>query len=247
MHVDANTNVGPSVYSDFEFDPTLEALSENLERANVDAAVVAPLKPPSFDFDRANERLAEDLGDRGDRYGIARIDPRVEEAARHTERALVEYDLNGVKLHPWEETFSITSSVVEPVLSVVETHDVPVWIHAGYPNVSHALSVRRVARSHPDVPFVLTHACQLDVAGASLPDVKLLAEETDNTYFELSGTYRRDLIRDLVDRVGSERVLFGSNAPYFDVAVEKSRVTHADLSDSAKATVLGKSVLNLLR
>lgn len=245
-HVDANANVGPSLYSDYEFDPTLEALDERLAEATVDGAVVAPLKPPSFDFDRANERLAERLADRDQYYGIGRVDPRVEDAAEHARRALEEYDLHGLKLHPWEETFPITDPMVEPVLDVAAEFEAPVWVHAGYPNVSRALSVRRVVEAYPTVPFVLIHAAQLDISGGSVGDVTLLARETENTHFELSGTYRHDVIRNLVEDVGPERVLFGSNAPLFDPRLEKARVTKADLPEDAKEIVLGEAVLHLL-
>jgi len=245
-HIDTNANVGPSLYSDYEFDPTLEALDERLAAADIDGAVIAPLKPPSFDFDRANNRLAERLADRDEYFGIGRVDPRVADAAEHARRAIEEYDLHGLKLHPWEESFPITGPIVEPVLDVAAKLEVPVWIHAGYPNVSRALSVRRVVEAYPTIDFVLTHASQLDISGGSVGDVALLARETENTYFELSGVYRHDVIRDLVADVGPERVLFGSNAPLFDPRLEKVRVTKADLSEEAKRIILGAAVLKLL-
>lgn len=246
MIIDANANVGPSVYDDFEFSPTFERLAENLAAAAIDGAVVAPLKPPSFDFDRANARLAARLQKRATCYGIGRVDPRVDDSVEHAERALSEYNLHGFKLHPWEETFSITSPNVAPLLEVAASHTAPVWIHAGYPGVSHALSVREIAQQFPDVPMILTHGAQLDISGLSLTDAFELAETTTNTYFELSGVYRRDFIEDLVETIGPERVLFGTNAPYFHPTVEKSRVTNAELSDTTKQRILGENILNLL-
>lgn len=246
--VDANTNVGPTVYDDFEFDPTLSTLTDALDEAGIDRAVVAPLKPPSLTFGDANDRLPDRLDDLAtDRfYSIARIDPRLDDAVDHVDRALADGVHAGIKLHPWEESFSITDPVVEPVLETAATHDVPVWVHAGYPGVSHALSIRAVAQRYPDLQFVLTHGAQLDISGLSLTDAMLLARTTDNTYFELSGVYRRDLIEDLVDEIGAERVLYGSNAPYFHPQVEKSRVTTADISDRAKERILGENALRLV-
>ncbi|MFB6201063.1 MAG: hypothetical protein ABEI98_03540, partial [Halorhabdus sp.] len=116
MRIDANANVGPTVYEDFEFEPTLERLASELEHAGIDGAVVAPLKPPSFDFDEANERLADRIADRDSWYGVGRIDPRVDDAAEHVDRAIDDYGLSGVKLHPWEETYPLSSPMVEPVL-----------------------------------------------------------------------------------------------------------------------------------
>lgn len=246
MHIDANTNIGPTIYDDFEFDPTLDKLENVLADIDIDGAVVCPLKPPSFDFDEVNEQLAAELNDRDLWYAIGRIDPRVNEAPEQVHKAINDYGCHGVKLHPWEESFPLSSPIVEPVLEAAADLGVPVWIHAGYPNVSHALSVRRIAQTFPEVPFVLTHSSQLDISGGSLADVELMAQETSNTYFELSGIYRHDFIQNIVEMVGSKRVLFGSNAPYFNPQVEQSRVKQSDLPAEAKVEILGGSIHSLL-
>ncbi|MFB6131643.1 MAG: amidohydrolase family protein [Salinigranum sp.] len=246
MIVDANANVGPTLYDDFECDPSLDGVWDALRAAGVDRAVLAPLKPRSFDFDAANASLAARIAGREEFVGIARIDPRVDGSEEQADRALAEYGLRGLKLHPWEETYPITAEIVPPVVEVARDHDVPVWIHAGYPGVSHALSIRRLVSRYPDVRFVLTHGSQLDISGLSLTDAMLLAEETENTYFELSGVYRRDLVEDLVETIGPERVLFGTNVPYFHPTVEKSRVTTADIPAEAKEQVLGGAIEALL-
>lgn len=237
--VDATTHVGPSVYDDFEFEPTLATLREQLDAAGIDAALVSPLKPPSLDFDVANARLADRLADWPALHGLGRIDPRREDAVAHTRTAVADHGFRGIRLHPWEETYDITDAAVEPVVAAAADLGVPVWVHAGYPGVSHALSVRTLAERFPDVTFVLTHGAQLDISGLSLTDALLLAEERPNTVFDLSGVYRRDFIQDLVEAAGTDRVVFGSNAPYFHPAVEKARVTTNDLGDDVTTAVLG--------
>lgn len=246
MIVDANANVGPTVYDDFEFEPTLEELSSQLGSAGIDQALVAPLKPPSFDFDRANARLAAQITDNEMFRGIARIDPRVNKASKHARQAIDQYGFCGIKLHPRKESFKITDGTANSVLEVAANRDVPVWIHAGYPAVSHSLSIREIANEFPDITFILTHAAQLDISGLSLTDTLLLAEDTENTVFELSGVYRMDLVSDLVETVGADRVVFGTNAPNFHPEVEKTRVTEAKISEESKEAILSKSVLEII-
>lgn len=246
MILDANANIGETVLKDFEFEPTIEALDSAMEDAGIDEAVVAPLKPAAADFDAVNAGLAARIGGIDRFHGIARIDPLADRSIDNVERALDEYGLNGIKLHPWEEQYSIKHPSVAPVISVARDRDVPVWIHAGYPNVSHALSVRDVAQRFPGTRFVVTHSGQLDISGRSSSDALLLATETNNTYFELSGVYRRDLIEDLVETIGTDRVLFGTNAPYFHPTVEKSRITGSNLSSEDQKALLGQSAARLL-
>lgn len=246
MILDANANIGETVLKDFEFEPTLAELDSAMEDAGIDEAVVAPLKPAAPDFDAVNAGLAARIGGRDRFHGIGRINPLADGSIDNAERALDEYGLNGLKLHPWEEQYSIKHPSVYPIISVARDRDVPLWIHAGYPNVSHALSVRDVAQRFPGTRFVVTHSGQLDISGRSSSDALLLATETNNTYFELSGVYRRDLIEDLVETIGTDRVLFGTNAPYFHPTVEKSRVTGSNLNSEDQKALLGKSAARLL-
>lgn len=248
MIYDANTNVGPTLVpdSEFEFEPTLAALKSHLTDAGVDRAVVAPLKPPNYEFDAANARLAARLDDYDEFVGIGRVDPRHDDAASHADLALADYGLNGLKIDPWEETFHVDEPYVEPIAEAASDHDVPLWIRGGYYAMSHALSVRELASSFPDVPMVVTHGGHLNISGLSLPDAKILAEETDNTYFETSGVYRHDFIQDMVAAMCAERVLFGSNAPYFLPELEVSRIEDADIDDDEKEVALGRGLADLL-
>jgi predicted TIM-barrel fold metal-dependent hydrolase len=246
MILDGNAHVGPTVYQDFEFDPTIDALSAAMDRAGIDEAVVAPLKPPSLDFDSANARLATRTSDHEELHAIGRIDPRIDQAVRHAKRALDDYGLPAFKLHPYEETFPIHAPYVDSVLEVAAAHDAPVWVSGGHAGLSHPLQVRSVAQSFPDVTFVLSHGCHLDISGLSIADALRLADGTENTVFELSGVYRHDFIQDIVAEVGADRVAFGSNAPYFHPTVELSRVTESALSEEAKETVLAGTISSLL-
>lgn len=248
MIFDANTNIGPTLVpgSEFEFEPSLVNLEDYLADAGVDRAVVAPLKPPNYDFDTANARLAAQLSDRDNLIGIGRIDPRHEDAGIQAERALTDYDLNGLKIDPWEETFHVDEPYVHPVVEVASDHNVPLWIRSGYYAMSHALSVRELALSFPDVPMIVTHGGHLNISGLSLPDATILAEETTNTYFEMSGVYRHDFIQDMVATIGAERILYGSNAPYFLPEVEVSRITDAYVDQDDKEMLLGRSLAKLL-
>lgn len=244
MILDANAHVGPGRTDDLAFEPTLDVLSRHLAAADIDGAVVSPRRPPGGDLSAANEWLATEVEDE-QYYPVARIDPLDDDAVEQARRAL-DAGMRGLRLHPWEDGYRITDPSVATVIEAAADRTVPVWIHAGYPVVTHALSVRPVVDAFPDVRFVLTHAAQLDPSGGGVADALLLARTTRNTYFELSGVYRRDLIENLLATVGPERVLFGSNAPYFHPAVEKTRITAADIPAEAKARMLGPSVQALL-
>lgn len=240
MIVDANAHLGPSLHPDhgFEHASTIDALLARMEAAGIDRAVVSPLTPPSLDLDAANRRLAETIADRDAFIGIARVDPRVSGCAERARRALADDGLRGLKLHPGEEFLAIGDPRIESLLDVAGTRGVPVWIHAGRQGVADALAIRDLALKFPSVPIVVIHAAQRNVSGLGVPDALLLAQQTGNTYFETSGVYRQDLIRDLVETVGPERVVFGTNAPYFDPRLEITRITRSTLDPAIQSAVL---------
>jgi predicted TIM-barrel fold metal-dependent hydrolase len=240
--IDANVFVGDSLY-----DNSLEpgALLEAMERLGVQAAVVRPLKPPDFDLEAANIRIAE-LQSREPRLvGFARVNPLERRAPEQARRAVESYGLRGLHLHPWEENFPINSPRVDPVIEALEGK-VPVYVSAGFPVVSHPLQVQDLAERHPETVFIAAHGGQQDNAGMSFDDSLLVARETPNVLFDVAGVYRRDFIELLVQQAGTDRVVFGSCTPYMDMAFEIVRVRATHIPDEAKAKILHGNIARLL-
>ncbi|MBI3962409.1 MAG: amidohydrolase family protein, partial [Deinococcus sp.] len=104
-----------------------------------------------------------------------------------------------------------------------------------------------LAQAYPQVKMVVTHCAQLDISGLSIGDAMILAQETEQVYFETSGVYRRDLIEGLVNDVGAHRLVFGSNFPDMNIEMELERIYAADLPDEAKAQLLGENARGIFK
>ena len=89
--------------------------------------------------------------------------------------------------------------------------------------------------------------------GGGLPFYSLLrsAHATRaNTYFDTAATrflYRREVFRHVVDIVGAERVLFGSDFPLLSQSRCLREVEEAQLSDDERQLILGENVRRLLK
>ncbi len=240
--IDAHVFIGPSLY-----DSSLEPweLLATMDHLGVQAAVVRPLKPPDFDLDLANRRVSE-LQSREPRLvGFARVNPLEREAPDQARRAVEEYGLKGLHLHPWEENFQVDGQKVDRVIEALEGR-VPVYVSAGFPVVSHPLQVQDLAERHPGTLFIAAHGGQQDNSGMSFDDSLLVARETPNVLFDVAGVYRRDFIELLVEQAGPQRVLFGSCTPYMDMALEILRIQATHLSDETKAKILHGNIARLL-
>jgi predicted TIM-barrel fold metal-dependent hydrolase len=240
--IDAHVFIGQSLYEN-----SLEPgrLLETMDGLGVRAAVIRPLKPVDFDMDAANRRVSELQAGEPRLVGFARVNPLERSAPEQARRAVEEYGLKGLHLHPWEENCPINSPKVDAVIQALGAK-VPVYVSAGFPVVSHPLQVQELAERHPETLFIAAHGGQQDNSGMSFEDSLIVARETPNVLFDVAGVYRRDFIELLVETAGSERVLFGSCTPYMDMALEIVRVRATHLPEEAKRKIFQGNIARLL-
>ena len=68
-----------------------------------------------------------------------------------------------------------------------------------------------------------------------------------NTFLDISGSQsHRTILEHCVNRIGDERVLFGSDMPYLEASMLLGRVLTARISDASKAAILRHNFLRLL-
>lgn len=242
MIIDANIFIGQSLLKNSVSEDDLKAM---MRQNGLDRAVVRPLKPADHDYDRANRFVAAVQEKNPGIAAFGRVNPWEVKAPEQVRRAIKEYGLKGIHLHPWEENFCISSDMVNDVMDAVAEMGVPVYINAGYPIVSEPLQVLELMERYPGVTAVTTHACQLDISGLSFDDALIVAE-AKNIKFDISGVYRRDFIELLVNRAGQENVLFGSCAPYMDISLEIERIRAVQISEDIKEKIFCQNISDLV-
>jgi uncharacterized protein len=174
--------------------------------------------------------------------GLARVDPRLRDAAyREFERALTELGLRGLFLHPWEENFPITAPYVQPLMEIAGERGVPVVVASGYPWVSEALQVGRLAAQNPAVTIIATNGGQVNISGLGQTNAELALANNDNLLLQTAGVYRQDFLEMIVTRYGPDRLLFAGAFPWMDPRLEVLRVRWAHFSDAEKESILSKN------
>jgi uncharacterized protein (TIGR03086 family) len=114
----------------------------------------------------------------------------------------------GLKLHPTHDGYPADAPGLDPFLGVADEAGVPVTVHTA-PGPSDPDLVRRLAERFPRVPFVLYHTFLGDPEGRRR--AARHAQQLPNLYLETSWC-RSAEVRRLIDEVGADRVLFGSDA-----------------------------------
>jgi predicted TIM-barrel fold metal-dependent hydrolase len=242
MIIDACVFLGDSLYGNSLMP---QELIEKMDHFGIDKAVVRPFKPSDYNYDRANKYIAQVQKDYPRLIGFGRVNP-LEKTAPEQVRAIRSYGLVGLHLHPWEDNFGINDPKVYPAIGAAREQKLPVYVSAGYPNVSEPLQLWELADLYPDVTFIATHSSQLDMSGLSFDDALESAKRAKNIYFDLSGVYRRDFIELLINTAGQDHVLFGSCVPYMDFSLEIGRIRAAQIAEELKDRLFHVNVEKLL-
>ncbi len=245
MIVDGLTFLGESL---FGYRATTSELLARMDEAGIDRAIVCPVRPRGYHLGPANEHVADAVRDHPDRLvGFARVDPNLGEGAvREALSALGQLGLSGLFLHPWEETFRVSASLVDPVVEVARERHVPVIVAAGYPWLSEGLQVGELARRFPEVTFIATNGGQINISGLGQTDVELALESCPNLLVQTAGVYREDFLEGVAARFGPERLVFASGFPLMNPRLELRRVEWAHFDDAVKAAILGGNLSALL-
>ena len=235
-HVDMNEPFG-------WFDPP-EAILELMDEAGIARAIVmtyadAPAMGPG-----AIQYVADAVRRYPDRLvGFARMNPYYgQESARLLREAITDLGFKGLKLHPESITALPYSPAVLGLIRLAAEHRAPVLFHTGDEPMSLPLQVAKAAELVPEAAIIMAHCGGYYHAEQAIA----VAERHRNLLVDTSAIPYPDIVREAVQRLGPERVLFGSDGPGCNPALELKKVEMAGLSDRERRLVLGENALALL-
>lgn len=220
-------------------DPEGEHLLKRMDDAGIDVTVFCMVDNyaiPGSTLEAArvaNERAATVALRHPDRFvALAGVDPRRPEAVDLLRRCLDDFGMKGLKLHPDHgydpvspESFALYE-IVQERKGVVLIHTGPILPPGRGATYAHPLLLEDLAVDFPDLPVIAAHMGQAwwrDWAGLAsvqstlygdLAEWQILAKRS----FPL---FCKDL-REIIDRVGIEKVLFGTDGPVLDPVVSSA-------------------------
>lgn len=246
LKIDAHAYIGDNL---FGFSRTPEVLLREMDRLAISKAVLCPNKPVGYALEPANRFVSETVRRHPDRfYGWVRVDPWQGKSALSELKVGIEVlGLVGLLLHPYEELFQISDRKVDPLMEYAESSSIPVLVEAGYHLLSHPLDLAELAHRFPKVTIIGTHGLQMDDAGFALTDSDLAMRECPNIIMESSGMYAPDNMIGVVEKLGVERLLFGSHSPWLNLEFELDRINRLALSEKQKEAVFGANILKVLQ
>lgn len=242
MIIDSHTHVDEAPAYGW-FDPP-ETIVRLMDEAEIDRAVVMTYRDAPGPDERVIEYLAEAVQRYPDRLiGYARMNPRYgDDAVELFDRAVREYGMRGLKLHPVTYVMHPAS---EPTLALIRhaaSLGLPTLFHCGDEDFTLPLQIAEAARAVPEATIILGH-----MGGFfHVRDAIRAAKQCPNLILETSAMPYPALIAAAVDAVGAERVLFGSDGPGCDPAIEVEKVRRANLTAEQEDMLFHRNIERLL-
>ena len=199
---------------------------------------------------QGNDAVASFVDRWPDRFvGAAFVTPHYpEEAVRELNRCFDELGMKFIKIYPDYFGRPNDDYAYFPIYEWANDRGVAIMGHATFvfdpPHLDIPARFLALHERFPNVTWVLAHAGndtegQIGAVEAARHCDKIILE-TCTSYGE-HGTIER-----LVNGVGDDRVIYGSDMPLMDARLQIARIVTAEISDEAKRKVLGLNTMRLL-
>lgn len=221
------------------YDGTVAGLVAEMDRTGVHTSVVQPVATKPSQVRAINDWAASVQSDRIVAFGA--IHPDTEDPASEISR-MASLGIEGFKMHPEHQAFEPHDRKLDPIWDAAVEHRMLVLFHAGadaiHPSVrGTATSFARLIDAWPDLRAILAHM-------GGYKHWKQVAEHLQGRDVWLDTAYTLGHLPDdefvaLVRGHGVERVLFGSDGPWTDPAVEIAHLRRLGFSETELGGILG--------
>jgi predicted TIM-barrel fold metal-dependent hydrolase len=238
MIVDAHVTVG----ANRDVALGVDALLAAMDALGIDRALVAPPEPTIPVRNReGNELVAEAARRSGGRllaYAVA--SPWLGDAAVAELEHAAGLGAVALKLDPGLQGFDLLDGLADPLLRFAGEHAWPVYVRTGTPPHGLPLQLASLAQRHPGVAFLMGKSGATDFGQDGPPALA----QAPNLYAD---TAHINWPVALAARgAAGGRVVFSTDAPFGDPAVELARVDEAPLDDATRTAILSGNARRFL-
>ncbi len=180
-------------------------------------------------------------------HGFCFLNPMlgVEFVAEETDRCIAEHGFRGIKL---EICNNARDDVMTPVMEAARKHNVPLLQHTASQTIiqqreyhTDPADTAWLGRHHPDVKIIMAHLTACGIRGVmEIVDVPNVVVDT-SAFQPVAG-----LVELAVEKLGSERVVYGSDLLIRDLPTQIGRVLSAEIPEADKQAILYDNAQEIL-
>jgi predicted TIM-barrel fold metal-dependent hydrolase len=224
--------------------PWADGMLETMDRCGV-VCIVCSSHASLVDPARGNREMADVVKAHPNRfYAYCTINPNYPElASEDIERFAKVGAFVGFKLHPSGHSYPINGPRYVPALEYANEHKLLVLSHTwGESQYDRPQLLHELAAKYPNVRLLMGHSGygEWDSAFA-------VARECPNVYLELTAASRvSGIITRMVREVGSKKIVFGTDLPWFDPLYGVGAVCFSRITDEDRHDILHRNAERLL-
>lgn len=228
-------------------DGTVRGLLGEADRAGVDVCVVQPVATKPSQVCAINDWAAASQTDRVRFFGS--MHPAFEDPKAEIAR-IAGLGLCGIKLHTEYQTFQPDEDRMAPIYEALIANGMAVLFHAGEDEFLPTLygasdSFARMLDRWPGLTAILAHMGGYRQWAAVSADLLGRDCYLDTSY--ALGHMPEERFLEMVAAHGAERVLFGSDSPWDDMAAQVARLRALPLPAEDADAIAGANAARLLR
>jgi len=252
--IDAHTHITEDgKWFNTNYDASLTRLLNEMEEAKLGKVIILPIAP--YISNEFIYRVCREYPDKI--IGFASVEPLRVKAIEELEKAIIKYELRGLKLHPRFQMFKPNDERLFRLYKKVEELEIPIIfdciLNRPAP-LKDQLPVLYddVARIIPDTPIILAH-----MGGFRFLDALAVANKNKNIYIDVSLTleyfYRtpfQEHMRFVLEKIGYDRVIYGSDFPERNLTESLFKIrkilVEFGVNKSSLSNIFGKNIRKLL-
>lgn len=242
---DAHVHVG-DYFSRIDLSFPLEKLTKIMDKYRIESALVSSSE---VNLEKETRRIIKALRNNRKLYALIRTDPtnyKLPEYLRTTERLLQNNDrIIGLKVNPSTEKHRITDDVYKGALEILNDRNAVLLLHCGrWVKMSGWHYGIEIAKQYPKLKMILAHM------GGTHPDLSFPAIEASrpltNVWMDTSQTRQIVVLKRGIEKLGAERILFGSDMPWGDYLQNLVGILQLKLNESDLNKVLRENFKTII-
>lgn len=237
--IDMHCSLGLGIETQQDINELLHAM----DRCRIERSVITTVDQFRTVFNREGNDIVLDAVRRfPDRFtGFAVVNPWFGRVGIEELERSVHEGLSGLALYTHQQGCFLTDKIVFDLVRAANAFQIPVYCHTGTPIFSLPLGLMELALDFPDATFIMGSAGYAD----GWYDVIPAASQAANIYVETSYCPIQ-LIQVIIEEIGIERVLFGSDSPGNSQSSELLKFEELALSEKDRECLFYENASTLL-
>jgi uncharacterized protein len=242
--IDAHGHMGSHRNSPQFGEPGAAGLVAFMDQIGMEKCLCSALLAVCNDFSIGNDEIHEAMQAFPGRFmGLCVVDPNYPEDIESELALRMAQGFSGVKIHPFNHHCYVTDPSYHILYKYAHKHGLVIKSHTycdgSYSNVVNEPALfDELAHTYKNATFIIGHA-----GGApwGFQQTIEVARKHDNVYVELASTlgFTSHWLKKIVDGIGDEKILFGSDMPLYDPRAAIGVVLYAKIPDRSKERILG--------